>query len=66
MIQTHMITNIQLTREEIMTLKPVQLPLSVEDVTEILHIALDEDPERALSFVKTVLAKQVEKALQRH
>jgi hypothetical protein len=58
--------DIQVTRKENMTLKPVQLPLSVEDVTEILHIALDEDPERALNFVKTVLAKQVEKALQRH
>ena len=49
-----------------MNLKPVQLPLSVDDVTVILHIALDDDPERALNFVKTVLAKQVEKALRRH
>ena len=49
-----------------MTLKPVQMTLSVEDVTDILHIAVDQDPLRALNFVKTVLAKKVEKALQRH
>lgn len=49
-----------------MNLKPVHIQLQPDQVNEILHIALDEDPERALAFVKTVLAKQVEKALQRH
>lgn len=49
-----------------MNLKPVLLKLSVDDVTDIFHIVMDEDPEHALNFVKTILAKRVEKALQRH
>jgi hypothetical protein len=50
-----------------MNIKPIQLQLSSEDVTRILGIALDDDDGgRALDFVKTVLAKKVEKALQRH
>ncbi|MFO8083022.1 MAG: hypothetical protein R6U27_01730 [Desulfobacterales bacterium] len=49
-----------------MSLKSIQLNLSPEQVQDILHIALDDDSGRALLFVKTVLAKQVEKALKRH
>lgn len=49
-----------------MNVKPIQLTLSAEEVTEILRIALDEDREQALWFMKTVLAKHVEKTLQRH
>ncbi|WP_156915875.1 hypothetical protein [Desulfatirhabdium butyrativorans] len=49
-----------------MNVKPIQVAFSAEEVTEILRIALDEDREQALEFMKTVLAKQVEKALQRH
>ncbi len=49
-----------------MNLKSVQLQLTPEDVSQVLHITLDDDCEQALAFVKTVLAKQVEKALQHH
>lgn len=49
-----------------MNVKPIQVPFSAEEVTEILRISLDEDREQALQFMKTVLSKHVEKALQRH
>lgn len=49
-----------------MNLKPVQLRLETEDVRRILEIALDGDADSALELIKTVLAKKVEKALQRH
>jgi hypothetical protein len=49
-----------------MSLKPVQLQLETEEVRRILQVALDEDAQQALDFVKNVLAKKVEKALQRH
>jgi hypothetical protein len=49
-----------------MNLKKVLLELSVHDVQEILAIDLDRDPEKALSFIREKLAKQVKKALQPH
>ncbi len=49
-----------------MNLKPVQLRLGTEEVRQILQLALDEDAQQAVAFVKNVLAKKVEKALQRH
>lgn len=49
-----------------MNLKPVQLRLETEEVRQILQVALDEDSQQAMTFVKNVLAKKVEKALQRH
>lgn len=49
-----------------MNLKPVQLQLTIDDIDEIMHISLDDDHDRALIFVKAILAKRVEKALQRH
>jgi hypothetical protein len=49
-----------------MNLKPVQLQLETEEVRRILQVTLDEDAHQALDFVKNVLAKKVEKALQRH
>ncbi len=49
-----------------MNLKPVQLRLETEEVRRILQASLDDDAQDALAFVKTVLAKKVEKALQRH
>jgi hypothetical protein len=49
-----------------MNLKPIQLTLDAEDVRSVLQIALDDDAQQALAFVKTVIAKKVEKALQRH
>lgn len=48
-----------------MKLNPVQLQLDPEHVQEILRIALDDDAERALDFVKTVLFRRIDKALQR-
>ncbi|MCF8049718.1 MAG: hypothetical protein K9L59_00660 [Desulfobacterales bacterium] len=49
-----------------MNLKPVQLRLETEEVRRLLQASLDDDAKEALAFVKTVLAKKVEKALQRH
>jgi hypothetical protein len=49
-----------------MNLKPVQLQLETEEVRRILQVTLDEDAHQALDFVKNVLAKKVEKALQRY
>lgn len=45
-------------------LKEVQLKLSADEVQEVLSVALDEDPDRALAFMREQLAKKVEKALQ--
>ncbi len=49
-----------------MTLKPIQLRLEIGDVRRISQVALDQDARQALIFVRTVLAKKVEKTLQRH
>ena len=49
-----------------MNLKPIPLTLDTEDVCTVLQVALDDDAQQALVFIKTVLAKKVEKALQRH
>lgn len=49
-----------------MNLKSVQLRLETDEVRRILQAALDEDASQALALVKDVLAKKVEKALQRH
>jgi hypothetical protein len=49
-----------------MNLKPVQLQLDTGEVRRIIQVALDEDARQALEFVKNVLSKKVEKALQRH
>ena len=45
-------------------LKDVQLKLSADDVRDVLSIALDEDSDRALAFLRDQLAKKVERALQ--
>ena len=49
-----------------MNLRKVQLELDVSEVQQILAIALDEDKEKALEYIKTRLAKQIEKSLQPH
>jgi hypothetical protein len=49
-----------------MNLKRVNIELDVSEVQEVLAIDLDEDPMRALVFVKENLAKQVKKCLQPH
>ena len=48
-----------------MNLKPVQLRLETEEVRGILQASLDDDPQQALTIVKTVLAGKIEKALRR-
>lgn len=48
-----------------MILKPVQLGLEIEEVRSILQVALDDDAQEALDLVQNVIAKKVEKALQR-
>jgi hypothetical protein len=41
--------------------KPVQLRLEAEEVRRLLQVSLDEDAQQALEFVKTVIAKKVDK-----
>ena len=47
-----------------MNLKKISIELSIDDVKQILRIALDEEPEEALKFIKQNLLKQVQAALQ--
>ncbi len=49
-----------------MNLKKVNIELDVDEVREILAIDMDDDPERALGFIKEHLAKHVKKCLQPH
>jgi hypothetical protein len=49
-----------------MSLKSVLIELSVTDVEEVLRIDMDEDPAKALEFVKETLAKRVKESLQPH
>jgi hypothetical protein len=47
-------------------LKKVQIELDVSDVQRVLAIALDEDKDRALEYIKKNLVKKIEKVLQPH
>jgi len=49
-----------------MNLRKVQIELDVSDVQQVLAIALDEDKEKALEYIKGSLAKQIEKVLHPH
>ncbi|MDH4205206.1 MAG: hypothetical protein OEV45_06735 [Desulfobacteraceae bacterium] len=49
-----------------MNLKKVQIELNISDVQQVLAIALDEDKEKALEYIKIRLVKQIEKSLQPH
>ena len=49
-----------------MNLKKVQLELDISDVQQVLAIALDEDKDKALEYIKARLVKQIEKVLQPH
>jgi len=49
-----------------MNLKKVRLELDISDIQQILSIALDEDKDKALVYIKGRLTRQVEKALQPH
>jgi hypothetical protein len=47
-----------------MNLKKISIELSVDEVTQILKIALDEQPQKALEFIKKNLLNKVYTALQ--
>jgi hypothetical protein len=49
-----------------MNLKKVQIELNISDVQQVLSIALDEDKEKALEYIKGHIVKQIEKILQPH
>ena len=49
-----------------MNLKRVRIELDPAEIQQVLSIALDDNKEQALAFIKKKLAKQVEKALQPH
>jgi len=49
-----------------MNLKKVQIELDVSEVQKVLAIALDEDKDKALEYIKGSLVKQIEKVLQPH
>jgi hypothetical protein len=49
-----------------MNLKKVQIELDVSDVQLVLSIALDEDKDKALEYIKGKLVKEIEKVLQPH
>jgi len=49
-----------------MNLKKVQIELNISDVQQVLAIALDEDKEKALEYIKIRLVKQIEKSLRPH
>lgn len=47
-------------------LKDIQMELSTEEFRQILSIALDEDRDKAMEFIRDHLAKKVDKKLQEH
>ncbi len=49
-----------------MNLKKIAIELEASAVQQILAIDMDDDAERALDFVKRILAGQVKKVLQPH
>jgi hypothetical protein len=49
-----------------MKLKNVQIELNTTEIQQVLAISLDENAADALDFVKSILCKRFEKALQQH
>jgi len=49
-----------------MNLKKVQKELDIPDVQLVIAIALDEDKDKALEYIKASLVKQIEKSFQPH
>ena len=52
--------------EGTMRLKNINIQLSPADVQQIVRIALDENPQEALTFIRENLFKQVKTSLQAH
>jgi len=53
-------------REEIMNIKKVHIEFSASEVQQIMAIQLDGNAGEALAFLRDILYKRVEKALQTH
>ncbi len=51
-------------REAMRRLKDVQMELTADEVQQVLSIALDEDRDRAVEFIRDHLARKVDKKLQ--
>ncbi len=49
-----------------MNLKTIQMEFDPSDIQQVLMIALDDDKEGALNFIKEKLAKRLQKALAPH
>lgn len=49
-----------------MNLKAIRIEFDPSDIQKVLMIALDDDKEEALSFIKEKLAKRVQKELAPH
>jgi hypothetical protein len=49
-----------------MNLKKIQVELDTAEIQQVLVIALDDDKEKALEFIREKLFRRVEKALQPH
>lgn len=49
-----------------MNLKPVRIELTPDEIQKALSIAMDEDREGALEFIRQTLAKRIEKELTPH
>ena len=49
-----------------MNLKTIRVELDPSDIQQVLMIALDDDKEGALAFIKENLSKQIQKALAPH
>jgi hypothetical protein len=49
-----------------LNLKNVYIELDISDIQKVMSIALDDDKDQALTFIKKNLVKQLEKALQPH
>ncbi len=48
-----------------MNLKKIRIELEAAEVQQLIAIALDDDRQQALAFIKHKLVKRIEKALQR-
>ena len=49
-----------------MNLKKIRIELDAAEIQQLIGIALDDDSEQALTFIKRKLVKRIEKALQTH